>query len=158
MPAGWPDVLAVLSPLSEAVKIIGGFASLYAIVKLRQIERRYLFKATLPGLIGNIAESLSGLNRIMLDQSNDNTAQLHRLLNRLIVDVKNVKRKARGDSVAAADQLLDAIRATGLVRKFWMRELPITLERALLLDIYGKGAGLLHSLGNDVNDLGWSGK
>ena len=43
---------------SEVVKVVGGFASFYAVYKLRKIEQRYLFKATMPELVKSIRRSL----------------------------------------------------------------------------------------------------
>lgn len=157
MEAWWAAVWARLPDIAEVVKLLGGLASLYALFKLRQIERRYLFRATVPRLIGNIETSLSRLNLLLVPSRADH-AQLHVLLNHLLVDVKNVRRKARGDSLDMANQLLAAIRATGLARRFWQRTTALELTTEALLDIYGKGQGLIHSLENDVRDTGWSAK
>lgn len=43
-----------LHSIAEIIKILGAFASFYALIKLRNIERKYLFKATIPGLICNL--------------------------------------------------------------------------------------------------------
>ncbi|RSZ57817.1 hypothetical protein HF313_24565 [Massilia atriviolacea] len=141
----------------EAVKILGGFASFYAVVKLRQIERRYLFKATIPQMVDNIQKTLDELNACMGKSGNDRL-QVALVLNVLIVDVKNIRRKAHGDSLRAAKALLKAMSATRPRRFFWQADAPLAPKRQALLDIYGLGMGLIRSLENDLKDQRWSSK
>jgi hypothetical protein len=152
-----PDFSVVLSTTAEAVKIIGGLASFYAVVKLRQIERRYLFKATVPELIKKIEDALSVLS-IALVKPSDHRADLTEAMNYLLVDVKNIRRKARGDSLKACNELLAVIRSARPARHFWQSEGPMLLNKTTLLDVYGKGRGLVRSLENDMQDQGWGAK
>jgi hypothetical protein len=152
-----PDFAEALHYLAETVKIIGGCASFYAVVKLRQIEKRYLFKGTVPELIKKVEHALSVLN-IALTKPADHRTEIAEALNHLLVDVKNIKRKARGDSTKACNELLIAIVATRPRRFFWRSPRPTLLTRQVLLEIYGKGHGLIHSLENDLQDQGWSSK
>lgn len=148
---------AYLQMAAEAVKVVGGVASFYALLKLRKIEKRYLFKATIPDLRNNIEQSLSHLNLLLLNVES-NRGQINEVLNYLIVDAKNVRKKAAGDSRDAAGQLLRAIRVTGLHMSWWQMKPAQVLEPATLLDIYGKGRGLTRSLEYDLTDQGWGGK
>lgn len=150
----WADGLHYAA---EAVKILGGIASFYAVIKLRQIERRYLFKATIPQMVDNIQKTLDELNACM-GKSVNYRLQVALVLNVLIVDVKNVRRKAHGDSLRAAKHLLRAISATRPRRYFWQAKLPLAPKRSALLDIYGLGMGLIRSLENDLKDQRWSSK
>lgn len=152
-----PDYTVVLSYIAEIVKIIGGLASFYAVIKLRQIERRYLFRATVPTLVLKIENALSVLN-IALTKPADHRAEVAEALNYLLVDVKNIKRKAGGDSLKACNDLLAVINSTRPARYFWQSEGPMLLSKPILLDIYGKGRGLIRSLQNDIQDQGWSAK
>ncbi len=145
----------VLSLIAEAVKVLGGLASFYALVKLRQIERRYLFKATIPELIERIEKALSLLN-VGLAKPVDHRAEIVEALNYLVIDVKNIRRKARGDSYKACNELLILIRSTRPKHFVWQPEGPMQFAKPVLLDIYGKGRGLIHSLQNDMQDQGWS--
>jgi hypothetical protein len=151
------DLKEGLGYAAEAVKIAGGIASFYAVVKLRQIEKKYLFNATVPALIVKIDDALSMLN-LALSKPSDYQTQTNEALNLLLVDVKNVRRKARGDSLVACAELLSTIRATRSKRSPWQTAAPIVVEKGALLDIYGKGRGLIRSLENDMRDHGWSGK
>jgi hypothetical protein len=76
----------------------------------------------------------------------------------LIVDVKNLKRKCRGDSFTACSELLIAIQSTRPRRFFWEAQQPMAIDKSMLVEIYGKAAGLVHSLENDLEDHRWSGK
>lgn len=153
-----PDWGIVREYIAEAVKISGGLASFYAVVKLRQIEKRYLFKATVPQLVQKIDKTLSSLN-ILLAKPASHRAEVAEALNHLRVDVVNVKRKVRGDSHRACKELLDAINMTRGRRRFWGGiATPSTFDKNILLDIYGKGRGLIRSLEHDVQDQGWSAK
>ncbi len=143
---------------TEAVKIIGGLASFYAVYKLREIEKKYLFKATVPELITKLDQALSDLNDALTNPSSHRT-QITEALNYLMVDVKNVKRKARGDSLHACNEFLGMIQATSPKRYFWQAEAPVmAIGKTVLVEIYGKGRGLIRSLENDMDDYGWSGK
>lgn len=146
----WRDILDFLA---EAVKILGGFASFYALIKLRQIERRYLFRATVPELIESIDRTLTVLNRA-LDKPAEDRAELVEALSRLYVDVRNVRRKAKGDTLAACRDLLAMIETT----QSGLAGMPQRLSKLVLLDIYGKGCGLLQSLEHDLKDGRWSAK
>lgn len=53
-----PDLKEWLQYAGEVLKIIGAFASFYAVFKLRQIEKKYLFKATIPEVVANIQITL----------------------------------------------------------------------------------------------------
>jgi hypothetical protein len=151
------DLKAGLQYSAEVVKVVGGFASFYAVIKLRQIERRYLFKATVPELIAKVEKALSVLSLSLSTPTPDRTG-VAEALNYLIVDAKNIKRKSRGDTLRACNDLLKMIRATRPRRYFWQTEAPMVIGKTILLDIYGKGRGLIRSLENDVQDQGWSSK
>ncbi len=142
----WPILLGYLS---EAIKIIGGLASFYALIKLRQIEKRYLFRATIPDVIKNLHESLTLLNAAMAKPA-ENWDAVVVALNHLQVDVTNVVKKASGDSAHVAKQLLNMIEAVQLASN--------RVAAAALVDIYGKGRGLVRSLEHDQLDQVWSRK
>jgi hypothetical protein len=152
-----PELRDALQIAGEVLKIIGALASFYAVFKLRQIEKKYLFKATVPDLIVKIDKALGMLSAALPDPSRHRT-EIAEALNYLMVDVKNLRRKCRGDSLSACTDLLRVIQATRPRRYFWQSERPMTLGKPVLVDIYGKGLGLIHSLGNDIQDDGWSGK
>jgi hypothetical protein len=151
------DMEEVFKYAVEAVKIVGGLASFYAVVKLRQIEKRYLFKATVPALIANIENALSLLSRSLLKPASQRP-KIIEALHCLMVDVRNVRRKSRRDTAGACDDLLRAIRVTLPRRRFWQREVTLVIRKADLLGIYGKGRGLVRSLENDLRDQRWSGR
>jgi hypothetical protein len=115
-------------------------------VKLRKIEKRYLFKATIPDVLVNLNESLQQLNAAIANPVGSKAA-IVAVLNFLLVDVKNVKGKATGDSLEVAKQLLDLIQTTQLS--------SANPANSALLDIYGKGMGLVRSLENDQADQDW---
>lgn len=146
-----------LGHLAEVVKIVGGLASFYAVWKLREIEKKYLFKATIPELAESIQQALDDLN-LCLPEPSQHKVQISELLNCLIVDVRNIKRKARGDTFKACLEMLDLIAATRPPRYFWQAQSPMAFRRGPLLEIYGKGHGLIRALKNDMKDYGWSGK
>lgn len=147
----WADGLHYAA---EAVKILGGVASFYAVVKLRQIERRYLFKATIPQIVDNIKHVLDELS-LCLNRPSEQRLKVEHVLNILAVDVRNVRNKARGDSLRASKRILRAIDATRPRRYFWQPRQPMVLTRRALLDIYGLSMGLIRSLEHDVEDQGW---
>jgi hypothetical protein len=152
------DLQIVRDHLAEAVKISGGLASFYAIVKLRQIEKRYLFKATAPELVNKIEETLSSLN-LLLSKPSMHRAEIAENLNYLLVDVGNMKKKVRGDSYRACKDVLELVKVTQPRRYFWQSAAPVwSFDKNVLLDIYGKGRGLIRSLQHDVTDHGWSAK
>ncbi|RFP20457.1 hypothetical protein D0T25_14510 [Duganella sp. BJB488] len=144
-----PDVAILLGYISEGIKILGGLASFYALIKLRQIEKRYLFKATIPDVVKNLRESLRQLNAAMAKPSEKRDAVVISL-NHLQVDVKNVVRKAFGDSAIIARQLLNLVESAQLASS--------SVTSNVLIDIYGKGMGLVRSLEHDQVDQGWSRK
>lgn len=152
-----PDFPAWLQHAAEVVKIAGGLASFYAVYKLRQIEKKYLFKATLPEMIVHIRRALDDLSSCIPNPS-QHRPRIIGVLNHLIVDVQNIKRKSRGDSLRTCNELLAMLAATRPPRYFWQPERPMLARQSSLIDIYGKGMGLVRSLENDVNDMGWSGK
>jgi hypothetical protein len=152
------DWSIVREHIAEAVKILGGLASFYAVVKLRQIEKRYLFKATVPELIKKIDKTLSNLN-LSLAKPASHRSEVAEALNYLRVDVKNVKKKVQGDSYQACKDLLGAIDMTQPRRHFWQTAAPmLPFDKNVLLNVYGKGRGLIRSLEHDVQDQGWSPK
>lgn len=151
------DLRDGLQYATEAVKLIGALASFYTLLKLRQIEKKYLFKATVPELVSKVESALSILNLAIHNPSRHRT-QITEALNYLIVDVKNIKRKSRGDSLQACNELLKVVQATRPGRYFWQAQMPMVIGKSLLLDIYGKGHGLIRALENDMRDHGWSGK
>lgn len=152
-----PDLPTWLQHIAEVVKIVGGLASFYAVFKLRQIEKKYLFKATIPELVEHIEQALFDLN-MCIANSSEQRSRIVRVLNYLIVDVKNVKRKARGDSLRSCDDFLAVIASMRPRRHFWQPEQPMLIRQSTLIDLYGKGMGLIRSLENDIKDHGWSGK
>lgn len=142
----WP---VLFDYLSEAIKIIGGLASFYAVIKLRQIERRYLFRATLPNLILDLQESLERLENLLSERDIQLSA-ISPVLNNFLADVRNVKRKASGDSLAIAKHLISLIETA---------QRTTLNPRGMQLDeIYGKGIGLVRSLQHDQVDQDWSRK
>ncbi|WP_296000547.1 hypothetical protein [Rugamonas sp.] len=146
----------LLDRLFELTKIAGALASCFAVYKLRKIERKYLFKATLPVIKKNIDKALVQINKGVSDH-NSARAQINEALNHLLVDAKSIRGKVGADSKVAADSLLMAIRKTGLGRRFWEFGREV-ISPEVLLDIYGKGRGLIRSLENEVGDMNWSGK
>lgn len=151
-----PSAEQVLHYAAEAVKIVGGLASFYAVVKLRKIEKRYLFKATIGELVSKLDDALSKLNASLSKPGNHPT-EVMEALNYLFVDVTNLKRKCRGDSLRACKEVLAILATTRPRRTLWRAPVtPAKLEKALLLDLYGKGRGLIRSLENDMRDQGWS--
>ncbi|MBP1203914.1 hypothetical protein JOD97_001928 [Duganella sp. 1411] len=144
-----PDWPVLFDYLSEAIKIIGGLASLYAVIKLRQIERRYLFRATMPNLILELQQSLESLDELLSEREFDQSAAFP-ILSNLLADVRSVKRKASGDSLAIAKHLI------GLIE---MAQSTTVSPRGVQLDeIYGRGIGLVRSLRHDQVDQDWSRK
>ncbi|MEO7493481.1 MAG: hypothetical protein ABIV04_00930 [Massilia sp.] len=105
----------------------------------------------------NIDNALSLLNLSLLEPA-AHRAQIVEALNVLMVDIRNVRRKARGERARACDELLVTIQATRPRRYFWQREAPMVIRKTDLLDIYGKGRGLVRSLENDMQDQQWGGK
>lgn len=152
-----PDLKEWLQYAGEVLKIIGAFASFYAVFKLRQIEKKYLFKATIPEVVANIQITLDTLNKFMLKPA-DRRVEISEALYVLATDVRNIKRKSRGDSLIAASQLLQSIELTRPGRYFWEAEMPMAPRLDALIEIYGKGMGLIRSLEHDLNDRGWSEK
>jgi hypothetical protein len=152
-----PELKEALQIAGEVLKIIGALASFYAVVKLRQIEKKYLFRATVPDLIARIDRTLETLSAALPDPSG-HRPEIAEALNHLIVDVRNLKRKCRGDSSSACSDLLKVIQSTMPRRFFWQAERPVAIGRSVLIEIYGKGSGLIHSLENDIEDHRWSGK
>lgn len=144
-----PDWPVLFDYLSEAIKIIGGLASLYAVIKLRQIERRYLFRATMSNLILDLQESLGSLSDLLSAREFDQPA-IFPILGKLLSDVRNVKRKASGDSLATAKQLI------GLIDM--VHRTTLSPRRVQLDEIYGRGVGLVRSLQHDQVDQDWSRK
>lgn len=150
------EVEQVLHYAAEAVKIVGGLASFYAVVKLRKIEKRYLFKATVGELVLKLDDALSKLNAT-LSKPGNHQAEMMEALNYLFVDVTNIKRKCGGDSLIACKEVLVILGTTRPRRRFWRAStIPVKLEKSVLLDLYGKGRGLIRSLENDMQDQGWS--
>lgn len=147
----------VLSPAAEAVKIFGALASFFALWKLRQIEQRYLFKATIPSLIANLDASLTQLG-IGLNNLQAAAAAVNEALYRLLADAKSVRQRGGNDVKAAADVLIAHLRATGLHTRFWHRHAALKLNKDVLLGVYGSGNGLIRSLENELNDRTWSSK
>ena len=135
--------------LSEAIKIIGGLASFYAVFKLRQIERRYLFKATIPSLILDLQQSLESLDALLSEREFDQAATFP-ILSNLLADVRSVKRKASGDSLALAKQLI------GLIEM--VQRIGVNMRGVQFDEIYGIGIGLVRSLRHDQVDQVWSRK
>ena len=143
--------------IAEAVKFCGGLASFYAVIKLWQIEKRYLFKATIPELLSKIDKTLSALN-MLLAKPSSHRAEISESLNHLRVDVMNVRKKVRGESYRACVELLEVINLTQPSKAPWWRAKinVIPSDKNVLLNIYGKGRGLIRSLEHDVQDQGWS--
>lgn len=102
---------------SEVVKIVGGLASFYAVYKLREIEKKYLFKATMPELITKLDSALSALSDALVNPASHRT-EIAEALNYLMVDAKNIKRKARGDSLRACHEFINMVQTTRSKRFF----------------------------------------
>lgn len=143
-----------LHSIAEVVKILGAVASFYALFKLRQIERRYLFKATIPGLIENIDRSLRSLNGYADDQRLDG-AEITAALNNLLADVKVVRQRSVGDSRRAAREFLNSMRPMGFEPRFWQRQAMRQLTQELF-EIYGLGIRLIRFLENELREKNWS--
>lgn len=144
-----PDWPVLLDYLAEAIKIIGGLASLYAVIKLRQIERRYLFRATMPKVILDLQQSLESLDELLSEPEFDQSATFP-ILSNLLADVRSVKRKASGDSLAIAKHLI------GLIET--LQRTTVNPRGVQLDEIYGRGIGLVRSLHHDQVDQDWSRK
>jgi hypothetical protein len=147
----------VLSPGAEAVKIAGAFASFFALWKLRQIEQRYLFKATIPGLIANLDASLTKLG-VGMNDLQAAAAAVNEALYQLLADAKSVRQRGGADVKAAADVLIAHLETAGLHTRFWHRHVALKLEKDILLRVYGSGNGLIRSLQNELSDRTWSSK
>lgn len=146
-----------LGPLAELVKIVGALASFFALWKLRTIEKRYLFRATIPGLIDNIDVSLQCLAQGLNDPDTSKVL-INQALYRLLADANSVVRRAGPLSTPAANELLRNMRLAGISRRFWQRPVGVVLDDDMLFGIYGSGAGLLRSLENELKDSSWSAK
>lgn len=144
-----------LHSVAEIVKILGAVASFYALLKLRRIERRYLFKATIPGLIDNIDNSLQALNDYANDPSLDG-ADITAALNNMLADIKAVRRRSVGDSRSAAKGFLSFMRPMGFEPRFWQRQAMRQLTRGELFEIYGRGVRLIRFLENELSEKDWS--
>ncbi|HEX8405216.1 MAG TPA: hypothetical protein VF670_11405 [Duganella sp.] len=144
-----------LHSIAELVKILGALASFYALLKLRQIERRYLFKATIPGLIENIDSSLQALNDYANDPRLDG-AEISAALNNMLADVKAVRQRSVGDSRSAAKSFLNFMRPMGFEPRFWQRQAMRQLTRGELFEIYGRGVRLIRFLENELSENNWS--
>ena len=144
-----------LHSIAEVVKILGAVASFYALLKLRQIERRYLFKATIPGLIENIDRSLRSLNGYADDQKSDG-AEITAALNNLLADIKAVRQRSVGDSRSAAREFLNFMRPIGFEPRFWQRQSMRQLTQNELFEIYGRGIRLIRFLENELREKIWS--
>jgi hypothetical protein len=162
--AGWQAVQVFvatyagrLHSLAELIKIIGALASFYALLKLRKIEQRYLFRVTIPGLVENLEKSLGLINAGMLDLEGRRTQTLQ-TLNHLLADVKTVQRRARGDARGAAKRIVTLMRRIGFEPYFWQQQVVKELTRAELLEIYGQASGLVRLLANDLDGSAWSAK
>jgi len=149
-----PEISNWLAYGSEIVKVVGSFASFYAVYKLRKIEQRYLFKATMPELVKNVQRSLDDLNRYMGQPARHN-AEIVKTVRLLAVDAINIRRKARGDTLAAADELLRLIRPR---RYFWQPRRLADLNKGRLIEIYSVGGGLLRTIEHEIADQTWSAK
>lgn len=144
-----------LHTLAEIIKILGAVASFYALIKLRRIERAYLFKATMPALIAKMDVSLQALNGSL------NDPDLHRIqiktdLNHLLADVKTVKRRVKGDSSNAVKEFLDFLRPFGFEPHFWQGRARVDLSKNDLSEIYVRGRRLIRVLENELDDSAWS--
>jgi hypothetical protein len=146
-----------LHSIPEVIKILGAFASFYALIKLRNIERKYLFKATIPSLIANIDISLASISDSLKDLELYG-AELRKALDQLLADVKTVRRRAKGDSVIAAQGILTMMRRSGFEPYAWQRQVVPALSRDQLLEIYGQGNRLVRLLENELDDSAWSSK
>lgn len=152
-----PELKESLQIAGEILKVIGALASFYAVFKLRQIEKKYLFKATVPDLMARIGKTLDTLIEV-LDDPTGYRPEIAEALNHLMVDVKNLRRKCHGGTLKACSELLRTLQATRPRRYFWQPEEPMAVGESTLIEIYGRGAGLIHSLENDLEDHRWSGK
>ncbi|MYN25594.1 hypothetical protein [Duganella levis] len=162
--AGWQsfrDFIAAyadgLHSLAEIIKIFGAFASFYALLKLRQIERKYLFKATMPGLIEKIDSSLQALNEGLNDPIR-HRIQIGTALNHLVADLKTVKRRMKGESRSEVAKFLGFMRPLGFDPHFWQSKRVRQLSKDELSELYNRGRGLLRSLENELGDSAWSNK
>lgn len=142
---------------TETIKIVGAGASFYAVWKLAKIERRYLFRATIPALLGRIVVSLGKLNAWINDPDSNQT-QVSEALNHLLADAKSVKKRAKGDAVAAADDLLTALRNMGFERRFWQFGKEQEMSKAVAVRIFGIASRLSRSLENELDEAMWSSK
>jgi hypothetical protein len=148
---------AGLHSVAEIVKIFGAVASFYALLKLRNIESRYLFRATIPGLIENIDNSLQAINEGLYDPE-AYRLQTRKALNHLLADVKTVRRRVKGDSATAAKGVLVFMRRVGFEPYFWQRQVVAELTQEQLLELYGQGSLLVRLLTNELGDSVWSSK
>lgn len=160
----WSEIIAFfvghgwsLGSFAELVKIFGAFASFYAIVKLKSIEKKYLFRATLSASIKNLETALGALNTALNDIDSSGI-QIREALNHLVADAKGIKKKSGKDSGIAVDNLLAAIERTGVIRGFWKFKVVSRIDKEVLLDIYGKGSGLIRTLQNEGSERNWEGK
>jgi hypothetical protein len=124
---------------------------------LRTIEKRYLFRATIPDLIANIDTSLQQLAQALNDPTMSRVF-VNEALYRLLADANSVLRRAGPLSTPAANELLRNMRIAGFSRRFWQRQAVIVLDADMLFGIYGSGAGLVRSLENELKDSSWSAK
>lgn len=122
------DATQWLQLAAEVIKVVGGIASFYAVFKLRQIERRYLFKATIPQIKVRIEDALSALNSAR-EQPSAFQVEISEALNCLMVDVKNVRRKASGDTLNSCKDVLAAISALRPGRHWWNTRARASIRR-----------------------------
>lgn len=144
-----------LHSIAEIVKILGALASFYALIKLRQIERKYLFKATIPGLIENIDRSLRSLNECLNDPKLYKS-EISAALNNMLADMKAVRRRAGGDARSAAKDFLSLMRPLGFEPYFWQRQGMRNLEGVELSEVYGRGVRVIRFLENELREKDWS--
>jgi hypothetical protein len=148
---------ATFKHITELIKLLGALVSFGVFWKLRKIEKRYLFRATAPGLIRKLNDSLSKLESWLNDQD-ANERLLSEALNHLLIDARSAKRRARGDSIEAADQLLATLKKIGVVHRFWGFAKPGPISKTSVIELFGKASGLVHALENEVEDAAWSDK
>ncbi|SFG92590.1 hypothetical protein SAMN05518865_12346 [Duganella sp. CF458] len=151
-----------LKLVAEVFKIVGAGASFFAVWKLKAIEKRYLFRATIPGLMEKIDGSLVVLNA-WLGEPEAYQTQLTEALNHLWADTKSARRRTRGDANEAAESLIAAMRRGGIEPRFWQVWIvhfagAPSPSREAILDIFGKASGLVRTLENELDDATWSNK
>jgi hypothetical protein len=149
------EVLDWAGIFGDVASVAGFFITVGVLLKVRSIERSFIFKARLPDLLKELKKTSANLLDT-LQREEDLSRDSEKELARLSALLKSVSSKVKKSQRAEVNVLLRLSRGTDAPWPIW-RFVPIrALSKEQVWTVYNQTEGLIESLKQAMQDSKWS--